>query len=96
MSVKEVKTSIEGLQIGMFVSRLDRPWLETPYVMEGVLIKSVTQIQDLSKYCSYVFVDLEKGVSPKSRYWAVGNEHEMSLENNNPLIVFLSTGHNYF
>lgn len=86
MPVKEVKTSIEGLQIGMYVSRLDRPWLETPYVMEGILIKSVTQIQELSKYCSYVFVDLEKGVSPKARYWAVGNEHEMSLENNNSLI----------
>lgn len=79
MTIKEVKTSIKGLEIGMFVSRLDRPWIETPYLMEGMMIESAEDIQKLSKYCSYVYVDLEQGLSPKTRYWAVGNENEMSL-----------------
>lgn len=73
MSVKEVKTSIEGLEIGMFVSRLDRPWIETPYLMEGMLIDSEDDILNLSKLCSYVYVDVEQGLSPKTRYWAVGS-----------------------
>lgn len=81
MSVKEVKTSIKGLEIGMFVSRLDRPWIETPYLMEGMLIDSEDDILNLSKLCSYVYVDVEQGLSPKARYWAVGNEDEMSLSN---------------
>lgn len=80
MPVKEVKTSIEGLELGMFVSRLDRPWLETPYMVEGLLIKSEDDIFELSKYCSYVYVDLEQGKSPKTRYWAVGDENEMQIE----------------
>ena len=79
MTVKEVKTSIEGLEIGMYVSRLDRPWIETSYLMEGMLIDSEDDILNLSKFCSYVFVDVEQGLSPKARYWAVGNEDEMSL-----------------
>lgn len=79
MTVKEVKTSIAGLEIGMFVSRLDRPWIETPYLMEGMLIESADEIKKLSKFCSYVYVDVEQGLSPKARYWDVGNEDEMSL-----------------
>ncbi len=79
MTIKEVKTSIKGLEIGMFVSRLDRPWIETPYLMEGMMIESAEDIQKLSKYSSYVYVDIEQGLSPKTRYWAVGNEDEMSL-----------------
>jgi len=79
MTVKEIKTSIKGLEIGMFVSRLDRPWIETPYLMEGMIIESEDEILKLSKYCSYVYVDVEQGISPKTRYWAVGNEDEMSL-----------------
>ncbi|MCP3850334.1 MAG: DUF3391 domain-containing protein [Gammaproteobacteria bacterium] len=86
MSIKEVKTSIADLKIGMFVSQLDRPWLETPYSLEGLLISSESEIQELAKYCSYVFVDLEQGISPKIRYWAVGNEDEMVLENKNSFI----------
>lgn len=79
MSVTEVKTSIDGLEVGMFVSRLDRPWIETSYLIEGMLIDSEDDIQNLSKFCSYVYVDVEQGLSPKARYWAVGNEDEMDL-----------------
>ncbi|MCW8929601.1 MAG: HD-GYP domain-containing protein [Gammaproteobacteria bacterium] len=79
MPVKEVKTSIEGLEIGMFVAHLDRPWIETSYMMEGMLIQSEDDIIELSKYCSYVYIDVEQGLTPKARYWAVGNEDEMTL-----------------
>jgi hypothetical protein len=79
MSVKEIKTSIKGLEIGMFVSRLDRPWLETSYLIEGMKIESEDDILELGKYCSYVYVDVEQGRSPKARYWVVGNEDEMTL-----------------
>ncbi len=33
--LKEVKTSIDGLEVGMFISRLDRPWIKTPFDLEG-------------------------------------------------------------
>jgi len=79
MPIKEVKTSIEGLEIGMYVSRLDRPWIETSFLVEGKMINSEKDIRRLSKLCSYVYVDVEQGLSPKTRYWAVGNEDEMKL-----------------
>jgi len=41
MVLNEVKTSIQGLEIGMYVSRLDRPWLETPYLMEAACVENI-------------------------------------------------------
>ena len=32
---QEFRISVRGLELGMFVSRLDRPWLETPFLMQG-------------------------------------------------------------
>ncbi|MCW8907140.1 MAG: DUF3391 domain-containing protein [Sedimenticola sp.] len=70
---KEVKTSIDGLEPGMFVSRLDRPWVKTPFPLQGVLIKSEEDIDRLRKYCSYVYVDVEQGSSPAARYWILSD-----------------------
>jgi len=67
----EVKTSIEGLEVGMYVSRLDRPWIKTPFMLQGLDIKSAADIEELKKYCNYVYVDVEKGSSPDPRYWVL-------------------------
>src|SRR5258706_2893656 len=41
----------------MFVSELDRPWLDTPFLLQGFLIESYDQVQELRRYCKYVFID---------------------------------------
>lgn len=56
---------VSDLQVGMYVSQLDRPWLETPYLVEGVLIQSQADIDELARHCSRVFVDLERS-APES------------------------------
>ncbi len=50
---------IAELQQGMFVAELDRPWLDTPFLLQGFLADSQVEIDTLRKYCSYVYVDLE-------------------------------------
>ena len=49
----------ESLQLGMFVAELDRPWLDTPFLLQGFLADSQVEIDTLRKCCSYVYVDLE-------------------------------------
>lgn len=51
------KIYIEDLKPGMFVCELDRPWLDTPFMLQGLLIQSEEQIETLGKYCEYVYVD---------------------------------------
>ena len=58
----------------MFVSRLDRPWIQTKFPIHGVHIKGPKDIERLRTYCSYVFVDVEKGPAPDLRYWMLKDE----------------------
>jgi HD-GYP domain-containing protein (c-di-GMP phosphodiesterase class II) len=64
----ELRVSVRGLARGMFVSRLDRPWIETPFPLEGMQLGSDEDIEGLRKICSYVYVDTSRGTSPDLRY----------------------------
>lgn len=55
-----VEIPVEKLSFGMFISKLDRPWTETPFVFQGFVLKSEKQLGVLRKYCKHVFVDPEK------------------------------------
>jgi len=44
----------------MFVAELDRPWLDTPFVLEGLLVRDKAQLSTLRQYCQFVYVDLER------------------------------------
>jgi HD-GYP domain-containing protein (c-di-GMP phosphodiesterase class II) len=50
------------LKIGMFVTELDRPWLGTPFPLEGTLIRHPSQIELLSSLCYTVQVDLRHSI----------------------------------
>ena len=41
----------------MFVADLDRPWLETPFLLQGFTIKTNDELRVLKEHCSYVYVD---------------------------------------
>jgi HD-GYP domain-containing protein (c-di-GMP phosphodiesterase class II) len=58
MELREIP--VEKLTFGMFISKLDRPWTETPFVFQGFVLKSDKQIDVLKKFCKHVFVDPEK------------------------------------
>ncbi len=51
-----VEVSTSQLQIGMFVAELDKPWLETPFLVQGFEIRSKSQIQTLMQHCKNVFI----------------------------------------
>lgn len=69
-----VKVRSSELQIGMFVAELDRPWLETPFLVQGFEIRHRSQVATIGQYCDHVFV-LREGVPRKifkpdqSRSW---------------------------
>jgi len=35
MPVEHKKLLVDQLQVGMYISRLDRPWIETPFPLQG-------------------------------------------------------------
>jgi Domain of unknown function (DUF3391) len=46
----------------MFVSALDKPWTDTPFLLQGFLIRSDAEIAALTRSCQFVFVDPERCV----------------------------------
>ncbi len=54
------KLHISELQIGMWVSKLDRDWLETPFLMQGFLVESMEDIETLAEFCEHVWVDVRE------------------------------------
>jgi len=52
--------AVEDLRLGMYVSELDRPWTDTPFMFQGFVLRQQDQIDALKKYCKIVYVDPEK------------------------------------
>ena len=56
----KVKIDVSQLKKGMFVSELDRPWTETEFLLQGVLIEEQEDISRFQDLCKFVFIDAEK------------------------------------
>ncbi|MEX2197393.1 MAG: HD-GYP domain-containing protein [Burkholderiales bacterium] len=51
---------VEELQFGMFVGGLDRPWLGTPFLYQGFVLRTQQELDGLKRHCREVFIDTEK------------------------------------
>jgi HD-GYP domain-containing protein (c-di-GMP phosphodiesterase class II) len=51
------KIFTSDLKVGMFVADLDRPWVDTPFLLQGFLIENDEQILALKTHCDFVMVD---------------------------------------
>ena len=73
MGIKQVQISVNDVAVGMFVSKLDRPWCDTPFPIQGFYIRSDDEIKSLQKYCQNVYIDLarETSFSPAIQHYVV-------------------------
>jgi len=74
----EMRISVKGLGPGMYVSRLDRPWLETAFPLEGVLVTTIAELQHLQSVCAHVYIDTRRGSAPELRFMEL--EHALVQE----------------
>ena len=56
--VEKVRLRACDLRPGMFVCELDRPWLETPFLLQGFEVENDADIEAVMQYCEYVYIDL--------------------------------------
>lgn len=70
------RVSVDHLKLGMYVSALDRPWLETNFVFQGFHLRKLSDIERLREECDYVFVDPERGVSVPREHVLSSSQHE--------------------
>jgi HD-GYP domain-containing protein (c-di-GMP phosphodiesterase class II) len=68
MPVKKISST--EVEIGMYVSSLDRPWGETTFLFQGFPVQKQSEIEELQNTCSHVYI-----MSP---------DEEIVLDNNHP------------
>ena len=81
--------STQGLQLGMFVADLDRPWLGTPFLLQGFLLENVEDLAALRDLCRFVTIDRER--STGDEYRADSTQHfkaEKRAPGPPPLIIY--------
>lgn len=54
MAIKQIPSS--AVEIGMYISHLDRPWLETPFLFQGFKVQNQQDIDELRKHTKHVFI----------------------------------------
>ena len=58
--LQSLKIYTNDLEVGMYVSGLDRSWLETPFVMQGFRLESAEDIDQVRNFCQFVYIDTLK------------------------------------
>ncbi|MGH8491697.1 MAG: HD-GYP domain-containing protein [Moraxellaceae bacterium] len=57
MAVEQKTMLVDQLHVGMYVAKLDRPWIETPFPLQGFYVKDLSDIDALRRYCREVTID---------------------------------------
>lgn len=54
----------------MFVAELDRPWLETPFLIQGFVLCEFGELRVLREHCKFVYIDTGKSapIGPVSQH----------------------------
>lgn len=81
-TLEKRKIRVEDLQLGMYVSELDIPWLESPFLLQGFVIKTPKQLNKIRQVCKHVYIEEERGkpltypdLLPQKTFWQKMSEH---------------------
>jgi len=53
------KIGVQHLRPGMYVSELDRPWIESRFLFQGFEIRTEEELAELVHLCKYVYIETE-------------------------------------
>jgi HD-GYP domain-containing protein (c-di-GMP phosphodiesterase class II) len=69
----KVKITVDHLKPGMYVSELDIPWDDSPYILHGFKLHNQSDIKKIRKICDYVYVDTKSLESVEKEQEAANN-----------------------
>ncbi|MEI8305377.1 MAG: HD-GYP domain-containing protein [Burkholderiales bacterium] len=74
-SRRRPRLDVAHLRAGLFVCDLDRPWIDTPFLLQGFLIETEMEVQALREHCRHVFID--RNLSDPEAIAALGDALQM-------------------
>jgi HD-GYP domain-containing protein (c-di-GMP phosphodiesterase class II) len=88
----EQKIDVRDLRVGMFVADLDRPWIDTPFLIQGFLIEEPAQIAQLKSHCEWVIVDRQRSAGEEYEAPAVVKIEKREVSHEPRVIVTTVVG----
>ena len=58
MHLTAQEVAVQNLKLGMYVSGLDVPWVQTPFPIQGFYLTKEDELDLLSHYCNKVYIDV--------------------------------------
>ncbi len=79
IDLKKEQVEITRLTLGMYITELDRPWIGTPFMLQGFLLDDQSDLDTLISICQFVYVDRTKSagnqfISPVKQNTAIKRE----------------------
>lgn len=81
--IKREKVDIIDIEIGMYVTELDRPWEGTPFLLQGFVLDSDEQITALKNLCQFIFVDRTKSIG---KHFGAQAKHNVAIKRDGSVV----------
>ena len=60
--VKKERIAVANLTLGMYVTELDRPWVGTPFMLQGFLLDDQKDLDTILSLCTFVYIDRTRSI----------------------------------
>jgi HD-GYP domain-containing protein (c-di-GMP phosphodiesterase class II) len=60
--IKKEKIEVRKLSLGMFVTELDIPWIESPFMLQGFVLDDQSDLDKMTALCNFVYIDRTKSI----------------------------------
>ena len=60
--IKKEQIAVEKLTLGMYVTELDRPWVGTPFMLQGFLLDDQGDLAKILSLCQFVYIDRSRSI----------------------------------
>ncbi len=85
MDISKEKIQSNQLQFGMFIVELDRPWLDSPFLLQGFVLEDEEQLHTLKQLCEFVYIDRTKSIG--DQFSAKARENVAIKRATSPILI---------
>ena len=78
------RVNVEDLQIGMYVTELDRPWLQSPFLYQGFFLVNEKHVSQVKDFCDYVYIDTTKEIASDDPILSLDKKFKKSILHDEP------------
>ncbi len=61
-NIKHEKIPVSALELGMFVAELDKPWIESDFLLQGFVLENTDDLEKMKSTCTYVYIDRTRSI----------------------------------